>query len=69
MTDPVAPSSSPKYRIWCLPCPFTKTGFPVLGNFGKSERSVVILTVETWRQLCAENPGLQTTQFEVGHYE
>lgn len=55
-------------RIWALWCPFNKKGFPVLGSFGSTERSVVIIPMETWNQLCADNPGLQTTQFDVGHY-
>jgi hypothetical protein len=32
----------PKPRIWALHCPFTKTGFPVLGNFGRTIRPVVV---------------------------
>jgi hypothetical protein len=57
------------YRIWALWMPFKKSGFPSLGTFGATERKVVIIPMETWNTLCAENPGLQTTQFEVGSYE
>ena len=57
------------YRIWALPCPFKKSVFPVLGSFGAREDSVVIMTVATWKRLCADVPQLQTTQFEVGTYE
>ena len=62
-------SANRKRRIWCLPCPFTKTGFPVLGSFGKTQRSVVIFTTEEWQRLCADVPALQTMEFEVGTYE
>jgi hypothetical protein len=56
----------PPHRIWVLNCPFTKSGFPVMGNFGRTIRPVVIIPTATWRQLCQENPALATTQFEVG---
>jgi hypothetical protein len=59
----------PTYRMWAMHCPFKKTGFPVLGSFGASEKAVVIMTVETWKRLCADVPQLQTTQFEVGSYD
>jgi hypothetical protein len=58
-----------KYRIWALHCPFNKKGFPVVGSFGSTERSVIIIPVETWKRLCADVQQLQTTQFEVGSYE
>ena len=57
------------YRIWALHCLFRKDGTPSLGTFGKTERPVIIMTVETWKRLCADVPQLQTTQFEVGQYE
>ena len=56
-------------RIWAMWCPFRKTGSPVLGSFGATERQVIIIPVESWKKLCAENPGLQTRQFEVGTVE
>jgi hypothetical protein len=56
-------------RIWALHCPFNKRGFPVLGNFGYTERDVIIVPVETWNKLCAEIPQLQTMRFEVGSYD
>lgn len=62
-------ASLPKYRIWVLHCPFKKTGVPVMGSFGASEKPVVIFTLETWQKLCADVPQLQTTQFEVGSYD
>lgn len=62
-------ASTPQYRIWVLHCPFKKNGVPVLGNFGASEKPVVIIPLETWKKLCADVPQLQTTQFEVGSYE
>lgn len=65
MSDPV----DHPYRMWCLPCPFTKTGVPVLGSFGKTEKAVIVMTVETWKRLCEDVPQLQTTQFEVGSYD
>jgi hypothetical protein len=64
---PSAPE--PRFRIWVLPCPFKKDGTPSLGTFGSSVRNVVILPVETWTQLCRENPALASTKFEVGSYE
>lgn len=64
-TNPEARSSLRK--IWVLNCPFTKTGFPVTGTFGRTIQPVVIMTMDTWKKLCADVPQLQTTQFEVGH--
>jgi hypothetical protein len=60
--------SENKYRLWALHCPFRKDGTPVLGTFGAREQAVVILTLETWKRLCADVPQLQTTQFEVEAY-
>lgn len=56
-------------RIWALWMPFKKDGAPSLGTFGKTERKVVIIPMETWNALCAEIPALQTKEFEVGSYE
>jgi len=58
-----------KPRIWALHCPFTKTGFPVLGNFGRTIRPVVIIPMATWTKLCQDIPELGKTQFEVGASE
>lgn len=55
-----------KPRIFVTPCPFNKHGAPVVGSFGSRIQNVVIITVETWNRLCAENPQLASTQFEVG---
>lgn len=55
-----------KYRIWVLHCLFKKNGSPSLGSFGQTERPVVIIPLPTWQKLCAENPALAATQFEVG---
>lgn len=68
-TPPAAPVPTPKFRIWALHCPFRKNGTPVLGTFGGSIRGVVIFEMETWNRLCKEIPQLQTTEFEVGHYD
>ena len=68
-TEPADAAELSKYRIWALHCPFRKSGTPVLGNFGATTKPVVILTMETWKRLCADVPQLQTTQFEVGTYE
>jgi hypothetical protein len=59
----------PRFRIWALACPFKKDGTPSLGTFGRTIRNVVIVPVETWTQLCRENPGMSATRFEVGSYE
>ena len=56
-------------RIWAMPCPFRKTGSPVLGSFGFTTRDVVILPMETWTRLCREIPALGTRAFEVGTYD
>ena len=69
MTDPARPPELVKYRVWTMHCPFRRTGSPVLGSFGARIESVVIMTMETWKRLCADVPQLQTTQFEVGTYE
>ena len=53
-------------RIWALHCPFRKNGSPVLGTFGARIQPIVMMTMETWKQLCADVPALQTMQFEVG---
>ena len=58
-----------RFRIWVLPCAFKKDGTPSLGTFGATIRNVVILPVETWTQLCRENPAMAATQFEVGAHE
>lgn len=59
----------PKYRIWVAHCPFKKNGFPSLGAFGQSIKSVVILDMATWKRLCNDVPQLQTTIFDVGTEE
>ena len=46
--------------------PLRKDGSPVLGSFGAQIGSLVIMDLATWKRLCAENPGLQTTRFRVG---
>ena len=56
-------------RIWTLHCPFTKTGFPVLGSFGSTVRGVVIIPIEKWMELCQQIPALAQTQFEIGTSE
>lgn len=61
-------SEQAKYRIWALHCPFKKDGFPSVGNFGATVKPVVIMSMETWKRLCADVPQLQTTQFNVGTY-
>lgn len=65
--EPVADTKP--LRIWAVHCPFKKSGFPSLGTFGYTEKAVVILTMETWNQLCAEIPALKTRPFEVGSYD
>ena len=60
-TDP--PSA---YRIWSLACPFRKNGTPVLGTFGRTIESVVLMRHSTFKRLIAEHPTLATAQFEVG---
>lgn len=57
------------FRIWALECPFRKDGTPVVGSFGRSAQSVVIMTSDTWARLVQEVPQLKTTRFEVGQYE
>ena len=59
----------PTRRIWAFRIPFTKAGAPSIGYFGTTVRSVVIVPMETWNELCAENPALAATQFEVGRQE
>lgn len=56
-------------RMWVMHCPFRRTGSPVLGTFGARTEPVVIMTAETWKQLCDRVPALQTMEFEVGTYE
>jgi hypothetical protein len=56
-------------RIWAMWCPFRKSGSPVVGTFGHTERDVIIIPTETWRRLCHEIPALATRHFEVGTYE
>ncbi len=68
MSEPTSPPQR-QYRIWVLPCPFRKDGAPSLGTFGKTIRNVIIVPIDTWEKLCAENPALAATQFEVGGYE
>jgi hypothetical protein len=63
------PSEQPKYRMWAVHCPFNKSGFPSLGQFGYTSRDVVIFSMETWTQLCEDIPALATAQFEVGTYD
>ncbi len=65
MAEPTTPTP---YRIWALHCPFKKNGFPSLGTFGATEDTVIIMTLDTWKRLCADVPQLQTTQFDVGSY-
>lgn len=67
--QPPPATITPFPRIWTAYCPFNKTGAPVLGNFGKEVRGVVIMEIATWNKLCADIPALQTTQFEVGTFQ
>ena len=70
MTDPLAGTLPEKLlRIWVMHCPFRKTGSPVLGSMGSTIQPVVVMTMETWKELCARVPALQTTQFKVGSYD
>lgn len=62
-TDSTAP---PPYPIWNLEAPFTKTGFPVVGSFGRTIRPVIIMEVETFQRLVKEHPSPETAQFKVG---
>lgn len=62
-------TEAPKYRIWALECPFNKRGVPVMGQFGRTSRGVIVIDVATWQRLCADVPQLQTTMFEVGSYD
>lgn len=57
------------YTMWVAYCPFRKNGSPVLGNLGSSIKSVVVMTTDEWRRLCANVPQLQTTTFNVGSFE
>lgn len=59
-------SNGKPLRIWSLPCPFTKDGAPVMGNFGRVLRSVVVIEYGDWIKLCEEIPELGRRQFEVG---
>jgi hypothetical protein len=61
-------TATPLPRIWTAHCPFNKAGAPVLGNFGKEIRGVVIMEMTTWNKLCQDVPALQTMQFEVGTF-
>lgn len=54
--------------IWGMSCPFNKQGVPVVGNFGRSIRTVVIMPVETWTRLCKEHPSLGAQKFNVGTF-
>ena len=54
------------YRMWKAWCPFNRNGFPVVGNFGSSGRTVVILDADTFSRLVRENPNLATARFELG---
>lgn len=67
MTDtvPVDVEARKPYRIWPTPIPFNKQGWPVVGNFGKEWRQVVVMDAETFKRLIAEHPSLATAQFEV----
>lgn len=56
-------------RIWNMGCPFRKNGTPVMGNMGSSIRSVVVMTAEEFKRLIAENPALNTVQFEIGTFD
>jgi hypothetical protein len=56
-------------RIWGVWCPFNKRGAPVLGTFGSTSESIVIIRAVDWANLCREIPELGTRQFEVGTYE
>jgi len=55
--------------IWAMDCPFRKAGSPVLGTMGSTIRRVIVIEADQWRQLCADVPQLQTTQFNVGTLE
>lgn len=60
--------SDEKYRIWALSAPFTKSGWPVVGNFGASVQPVVIMTTETFSRL-VKVPGLEKIVWEVGRID
>lgn len=54
------------YTVWSMFAPFRKDGAPVMGSFGQSVRSVVVMEAETFRRLIREHPELQTAVFRVG---
>jgi hypothetical protein len=55
-----------EYTIWSVFAPFRKDGSPVLGSFGASVKGVILIDVETWKRMCADNPQLAATKFRVG---
>lgn len=66
MTEQEQATEKKPYRIWTLYCPFKKSGFPSVGNFGSQINQVVIIDIPTWNRMCAEMPALKTAQFQVG---
>lgn len=54
--------------IWGVSCPFNKKGFPVVGSFGSSIKSVVIIPASTWSEICRRHPSLAKQEFNVGSY-
>lgn len=64
MTEPmIAPKP---LRMWVANCPFSKAGTPVLGNFGREIRTVVMFDLATWKRLVGQVPELSVINFEVG---
>ncbi len=62
------PLTGAEPTIWvAAQAPIRKDGAPALGTFGRSIGSLVIMDMATWKRLCAENVGLQTTKFRVGY--
>ena len=57
------------YTVWSTEAPFRKDGFPVVGTFGATSRSVIIMTRETFKRLVDEHPSLSTAEFRVGTEE
>lgn len=60
---------SAPYTIWKLDAPFNKKGFPVMGTFGSTARTVVVMEVETLKRMLNEHASLATAEFRIGTYQ
>lgn len=63
------PNDRKPYLVWAGTTAFHTDGAPILGTCGASAERVVVMRVETFKRLVAENRDLATAQFNIGEMD